>query len=146
MNGWLAIPALMAAASVGAATPEQAIGLKIAVDRPAGVYAVGDVIALTVSVSRDAAVRVWLREPSGKITAVIPSGPEGEPVRVRAGERARLPRSGGFRITPPAGRYEFLVTATTGGAGGRTLTDADSRLAGREVREQRSLSFMVEQI
>ncbi|WP_448661514.1 DUF4384 domain-containing protein [Sphingomonas sp. CJ20] len=146
MNIWLTIPALMSAAAIGAASPVEGIGLNVAVDRPAGVYAVGDTISLTVSVARDAAVRVWLRDPSGKITPVIPARAEGEPIRVRAGERARLPRSGGLRITPPAGKYEFLVTATTDGGGDRSLTDADSRLAGRAVREQRSVSFKVEQI
>jgi len=146
MRHWLAIPALVVAAPGGASSLDQAIGLKVALDRPAGAYAIGDRIALTVSAARDVAVQIWLREPSGKLSPVIPAQAGGEPARVQAGQPARFPRTGGFRITPPAGAYAFMVTATTAGAGGRSLTDADSRLSGSAVREQRTVTFTVEQI
>jgi hypothetical protein len=138
---------LLATLSAAASFPaEQAIGLTVALDRPAGAYAIGDTISLTVSASRAAAVRVWLREPSGTLTPVFPDSPRGEAVHLQAGQRIRLPRTGALRITPPAGRYEFLVTATSEAGGSRSITDADSRLAGRDVREQRTIPFTVEQI
>ena len=135
----------MAAGLVGNGQPADIpIRLSAMLDRPAGVYAVGDPISLSVFVERDAALRVWLRDPSGKIVPVIPPTAGGEPLHLRGGERVRLPRTGAFRITPPTGRYEFLLTATTAAPGKRSLTDADSRLAGRAAREQRTIAFLVE--
>ncbi|MEG3123844.1 DUF4384 domain-containing protein [Sphingomonas sp. GB1N7] len=137
---------LLAAVAMATIGGDEAINLSAALDRPGAVYAVGDSITITLSASRDVGVRLWLRAPSGKLTPVIPSQADGAPVYVRAGDRARFPRTGGFQITPPAGKYAFLITATTDIDSGRSLLDADSRLAGQSKREQRMLAFNVENI
>lgn len=137
---------LVMAATAIALNGDDAINLSATLDRPGAVYGVGDSIAITLSASRDVSVRLWLRDPAGKLTAVIPRQPDGAPVHVHAGEHLRLPPRGGFRITPPAGRYSFLITATTDVDNGRSLLDADSRLAGQSKREQRVVPFSVENI
>lgn len=147
MMRWSALPVCALLAASGSAAAPDAIGLSVALDRPAGVYALDDRVHLDISVARAAAVRVWLRDPAGDTSPVIPATETGEPLRLRAGERVRLPRGGaGFRITPPAGRYEFLVVATGDAGGDRSLLDAGSRLAGQAVREQRTIRFTVEKI
>ena len=137
-----ALAATLAIASA-AAQEGEAIGLSARLDRPAPVYAVGDGLVLTVVTRRDAALRIWLRDPAGKLSRLYPSSPTGEPLGLQAGKPLRIPARGSLRVTPPEGRYELLLTAEAA-ASDRSLTSADSRLAGRSAREQRTLAFRVE--
>jgi hypothetical protein len=127
-----------------AAQESQAIGLSARLDRPAPVYAVDDGLVLTVTARRDSSLRIWLRDPAGRLSRLYPSNATGEPLSLQAGRPLRIPSRGALRVTPPVGRYELLLTAEAAAAD-RSLTSADSRLAGRQAREQRTIAFTVEQ-
>ncbi|MDG2528919.1 hypothetical protein [Caulobacter endophyticus] len=118
-----------------------AIGLTVSLDRHAPVYAFDDRLSLTIEAQRDAVVTIWLLDPSDQLSRLTA---EDQKLVVKGGVPLRYPSAKGFRVEPPAGRYELRVTAEADTGGGRGLGDATARLPGRDVREQKTLRFQVE--
>lgn len=137
----LAAACLLLAAAPALAQDSGPLGLTVSLDRPAPVYAFRDPLYLTIQTRRDAAVTIRLLDPAGNLTQVTP---EGLPLLTKAGVPQRYPKTGVLRVERPAGRYELRVSAETPGGEGRSLTDASSRLPGRDVHEQKVVGFQVE--
>lgn len=128
-----------------AAAAAERLGLTVHLDRPAAFYAVGDTFFLTVQTEKDAWISVWLVEAGGRLERLIPATDGGLRLRTVAGQPLRIPKRGAFPVGDPPGRYQLRVTAEAAdGGGSRSLTNADSRLAGRETREEQVLTFKVE--
>jgi hypothetical protein len=71
----------------------------------------------------------------------------GAKLYVSAGQPAHVPIDGGMLVAPPTGHYELRVTARPDvGVGFKSISHADARLPDRDLREDRSVFFEVEDI
>jgi hypothetical protein len=154
MNRSVSIAAAIAAAAWGTARaaddPRPADGrdpfeVSVKLNRAAPVYAVGDGLSLTIQSNRDATVRIWLVDSAGKLSPIAPSAADDSPPRLLPGRPLRVPAKGEIKLTSVPGRYELRVTAVRRWAETRSLFEtADARLPGESFRQQRSVTFVVE--
>jgi len=105
----------------------------VSVDRdPTGrgnpVYRIGDSIAVTVSVTRDAYIYVFSIHADGKITLILPNPLSENPLRLRGGQSRTLPHPGDpFSLTVhgPAGLNRVLALASHNPLSRDDLDDID---------------------
>lgn len=118
------------------------IGLRVTFSRADPVYAIGEQLGLTISAARSASIEVWELEPDGKLNKILPT--RGETLVIEAGRQLRLPLAGmNFRVGPPVGTSELHVIAKAGATTSRSLDTADTRLAGRNNRQEVRLRYKV---
>lgn len=78
------------------------------------VYRAGDVFSFTLRPSEDCYIAAWVVGADGVTTPLYPNALDSGRV-FRKGVRATLPGAGDFqfRVTPPAGREQLVVVAST---------------------------------
>jgi hypothetical protein len=121
------------------------LGVQVKLDRPAPIYAINDQLSMTISAASPVVVEISLINDKGERTPIVPSKGSG-PLHLAAGQTARVPERGALTVTPPPGRYQIKVSASIDRTKVRSIAHADSRLDDRDVREDQSIFFTVEDV